>query len=154
MRGWGLVATVLLGCRGELVGGGATSEGTEGDGGSVGEATSPSVGSDGMSGSAASESGAAPSTSGDSGTTIDTCGDGTLDPDEECDDGNRVDGDACSSGCTATFDVVWTVSHDDGAGGTEHAYAVVVDTEGIYVLGDEDPLGAPVRSSRSETVRA
>lgn len=29
------------------------------------------------------------------------CGDGTLDPFEECDDGNRDDGDGCSSTCTS-----------------------------------------------------
>ena len=28
------------------------------------------------------------------------CGDGTLDPGEECDDGNNVDGDGCSADCT------------------------------------------------------
>lgn len=28
-----------------------------------------------------------------------TCGDGRLDPDEECDDGNRIDGDACDWSC-------------------------------------------------------
>ena len=28
------------------------------------------------------------------------CGDGTLDPGEECDDGNNVDGDGCSAECT------------------------------------------------------
>jgi len=29
------------------------------------------------------------------------CGNGVVDPDEECDDGNRVDGDCCSNGCRA-----------------------------------------------------
>jgi cysteine-rich repeat protein len=28
-----------------------------------------------------------------------TCGDGTLDPGEQCDDGNKTDGDGCSAGC-------------------------------------------------------
>ena len=28
------------------------------------------------------------------------CGDGMLDPDEECDDGNNVDGDGCAADCT------------------------------------------------------
>ena len=28
------------------------------------------------------------------------CGDGNLDPGEECDDGNNLDGDGCSSQCT------------------------------------------------------
>src|ERR1051325_5631443 len=27
------------------------------------------------------------------------CGDGTLDPDEQCDDGNLIDGDCCSWSC-------------------------------------------------------
>jgi len=29
------------------------------------------------------------------------CGDGTLDPGEECDDGNAIDGDGCSSACVS-----------------------------------------------------
>jgi cysteine-rich repeat protein len=35
-----------------------------------------------------------------------TCGDGHLDAGEECDDGNRVDGDGCSSKCT--IEVGWS----------------------------------------------
>jgi len=31
--------------------------------------------------------------------TCGACGDGTVDPSEECDDGNTVDGDGCSAGC-------------------------------------------------------
>jgi cysteine-rich repeat protein len=31
---------------------------------------------------------------------IDTCGNGILNDAEECDDGNNVDGDGCSSSCT------------------------------------------------------
>ena len=33
------------------------------------------------------------------GSTQSTCGDGTLDPGEECDDGNTTDGDGCDSEC-------------------------------------------------------
>jgi uncharacterized repeat protein (TIGR03806 family) len=33
-------------------------------------------------------------------TTPITCGDGTLDPDEECDDGNNANGDGCAADCT------------------------------------------------------
>jgi cysteine-rich repeat protein len=32
---------------------------------------------------------------------VDTCGDGSLDFGEACDDGNRLDGDCCSAACTA-----------------------------------------------------
>jgi len=31
-----------------------------------------------------------------------TCGNGTVDADEECDDGNTIDGDGCDSNCTVT----------------------------------------------------
>ncbi len=31
-----------------------------------------------------------------------TCGDGNVDPDEACDDGNRIDGDGCEGDCTPT----------------------------------------------------
>src|SRR5690606_23497080 len=33
------------------------------------------------------------------GPAAPTCGDGEVDPDEDCDDGNVVDGDGCSSTC-------------------------------------------------------
>lgn len=35
----------------------------------------------------------------DSGLAEPICGDGLLEGDEECDDGNAIDGDGCSSGC-------------------------------------------------------
>ena len=40
------------------------------------------------------------------------CGDGQLDAGEQCDDGNRVDGDCCSSSCT--FEAVGGSCTDDG----------------------------------------
>jgi cysteine-rich repeat protein len=36
---------------------------------------------------------------GGGGGSVDTCGNGALDPGEACDDGNRADGDCCSSTC-------------------------------------------------------
>jgi cysteine-rich repeat protein len=36
------------------------------------------------------------------------CGDGNLDPGEECDDGNFLDGDGCASDCTLEQDVPTT----------------------------------------------
>ncbi|MFN3184232.1 MAG: hypothetical protein ACE37F_19685 [Nannocystaceae bacterium] len=37
------------------------------------------------------------------GSTSSSCGDGTRDPGEECDDGNLADDDACSSSCEEQF---------------------------------------------------
>jgi ELWxxDGT repeat protein/cysteine-rich repeat protein len=49
------------------------------------------------------------------------CGDGILDPAEQCDDGNEVDGDGCDSDC------VWTDSDSDG---------VPDDGDGSTIMGD------------------
>ena len=35
------------------------------------------------------------------------CGDGELEVGEECDDGNLLDGDGCSMGCTVEDGFVW-----------------------------------------------
>jgi cysteine-rich repeat protein len=42
---------------------------------------------------------------------VDTCGNGNLDVGEQCDDGNRADGDCCSSVCTS---IVAGTACDDG----------------------------------------
>ncbi len=36
---------------------------------------------------------------------VSDCGDGILNPGEECDDGNTVEGDGCSAVCTFTIDI-------------------------------------------------
>ena len=36
-------------------------------------------------------------------TLADTCGNGTVEPSEECDDGNNTDGDGCSANCLAAY---------------------------------------------------
>ena len=40
------------------------------------------------------------------------CGDGVLDPDEECDDGDQNSDDACNADCEIPFEVAWTVSYN------------------------------------------
>ncbi len=57
-----------------------------------------------------------------------TCGDGVLDPGEQCDDGNSADGDCCSSFCLfephesacADDGSICTVDYCDGAGNCIH----------------------------------
>ncbi|MFH1426079.1 MAG: DUF4215 domain-containing protein, partial [Candidatus Kerfeldbacteria bacterium] len=44
------------------------------------------------------------------------CGDGTVDPGEECDDGNNTDGDGCSSSCTIPNSCNSTCTDDFGCG--------------------------------------
>lgn len=45
-------------------------------------------------------------------TCLDTCGDGVVDVGEQCDDGNAVNGDRCSTACELDFDVLDTEPND------------------------------------------
>jgi cysteine-rich repeat protein len=84
MRRWFLAAAIVVGC--------AT-------GGPVVDATSTSGGaSSGGTGAVDPVGGGGAGLGGSGGGTSATCGDGVVDPGEECDDGNTIDGDGCS-GC-------------------------------------------------------
>ena len=64
------------------------------------------------------------------------CGDGVVDPFEECDDGNHDDADGCRSDCIPTDAVVWTttIAGPDGLDGCLRAVAVGAD-ETTWVTG-------------------
>lgn len=93
-----------------------------------------------------------------------SCGDGVLDPDEECDDGNRLDGDDCDWRCRHGAGAAPPSDPDPGAGSVESAGPpeeiegvwtglvggglvcfdlplVWADTEYASVWGDSDGLG-------------
>lgn len=82
-----------------------------------------------------------------------TCGNGTVDPDEQCDDGNQVDGDCCSRGCTneaADSDcpddgLPCTFDECDGAGTCMHpprpVGALCDDGEGFFCTADTCDAG-------------
>jgi len=53
----------------------------------------------GCGGSSHHDGGGGGGSVGGGGGSVDTCGNGVLDPGEACDDGNRSDGDCCSSTC-------------------------------------------------------
>lgn len=101
-------------------------------------ATSSTVAGDETStGSVESSSGEA-TTEGDTAGTFgtDVCGNGSRDPGEECDDGNEMNGDACSATCALTFEIAWTATVSGEADGLTEARAVVVDeSDTIYVVG-------------------
>lgn len=56
-----------------------------------------------------------------------SCGDGVVDPLEECDDGNEVEDDACNDDCVATASIIWTATLDEN--GCAHAVAVAASGE-------------------------
>lgn len=63
------------------------------------------------------------------------CGDGVVEGDETCDDGNEIDGDGCTA-CRSSGSVEWF--HRDGVAGTvsEGATDVAVDAQGrVFVSG-------------------
>jgi cysteine-rich repeat protein len=103
-------AVALLGCGARPIGAGngssagdTTADGTHDDGGD-------GTGGAGTTGtSATTETGGPPDTSGGQtpGTTTSEgfCGDGSVDPGEECDDGNTDSYDGCESDCTLSVGV-------------------------------------------------
>jgi cysteine-rich repeat protein len=58
------------------------------------------------------------------------CGNGYLEADEQCDDGNRRDGDGCDAGCTVPCGLVWSVQVP--------APTAASDISGIAVAAAED----------------
>jgi cysteine-rich repeat protein len=73
------------------------------------ECTEPDVGTTTSSTSSTSSSSSESSSSSDASTGIDpVCGDGTQDPDEECDDGNDQDGDGCNANCIRAGALLWS----------------------------------------------
>jgi cysteine-rich repeat protein len=71
------------------------------------------------------------------GETPQSCGDGTPDEGEACDDGNEVDSDGCNVDCTISGSVLWFHSQAGGAGQSEDAFGVAVDAEGRAYVGGE-----------------
>ncbi len=63
----------------------------------------------------------------------DTCGDGALDAGEECDDGNRADGDCCSASCT--FEPYGSTCAADGNDCTDD----VCDGAGLCGVNNTEP---------------
>jgi cysteine-rich repeat protein len=77
------------------------------------------------------------------------CGDGVVDADEACDDGNDLDGDGCNRDCRESGMVVW--EHRD----VRRGWAGDVDVSpsgAIYVVGQAEGLG--VRSAWAGRVDA
>ena len=134
MREFTLVTVLsMIACSGS---GGTTSDG--GTTTSAGEVTSDA------SSESSSSSGAGETDSGATTAVSPGCGDGILDGDEECDDGNAVNGDGCNSDCVASGRALW--EHREDRGGTDIAYGVAARGEaavavGVVATGDQGRNG-------------
>ncbi|MBK6918844.1 MAG: hypothetical protein IPH07_15740 [Deltaproteobacteria bacterium] len=68
------------------------------------------------------------------------CGDGVLDADEPCDDGNELDADGCNRDCTPSGEVQWvhaepTVGRLRGVAGDAAGNTVAVGYSGDFIYG-------------------
>ena len=74
------------------------------------------------------------------------CGDGILEGIEECDDGNRTNGDGCDNDCTLNLDTsIWEDTHPGDALARESGQGIAVDSMGNVVVGgyEVDAVGDP-----------
>jgi len=64
------------------------------------------------------------------------CGDGVVDGDEQCDDGNAVDGDGCNTDCIPSGQVVWNAEYDGLDDGDDDAWGIALGPAGdVFVVG-------------------
>jgi len=93
----------MAGQGGEAGTGGAANGGNGGGGGDAGSGNGGAGGAGGGAGNGGSGGNAGSGNGGAGGGNVGMCGDGVLDPNgpdfEQCDDGNKVDGDCCSADC-------------------------------------------------------
>ncbi len=81
-----------------------------------------------------SESSDGASGSGEDGDPAPACGDATVDPDEICDDGNRIDGDGCNVDCRPSGELLWHALVEDDPGAETWGHMVAADDAGGAVV--------------------
>jgi cysteine-rich repeat protein len=59
-----------------------------------------------------------------------SCGDGVVQPGEDCDDANDVDGDGCNTDCRASGQELWKVGYASPGGLRDRCYSLAVDSQG------------------------
>ncbi|MCB9717718.1 MAG: hypothetical protein H6712_27970 [Myxococcales bacterium] len=127
-----LTGVAVLGC-----GDDSSSTGSEG-GDSSGTTTSPAT--DEGSTQAPMETTSADGTGSESSGPGAACGNGVVDPGEDCDDENMLEDDGCYSNCTIPYEELWTQTFDDGE--DDLARDALFDGEGnLYVLGSSEVGG-------------
>jgi cysteine-rich repeat protein len=65
------------------------------------------------------------------------CGNGIVEGQETCDDGNRLANDSCHPQCAEPGDVLWTVTYDGEAHSDDRGFGVTIDRDGesFWVAG-------------------
>lgn len=66
--------------------------------------------------------------------SVPLCGDGVLDPDEECDDGNDRDGDGCNASCVRSGALLWSHAVAGSAGLLDSGQSIAMLASGDAVV--------------------
>ncbi len=75
------------------------------------------------------------------------CGNGVLDPGEDCDDGNDVPGDGCGPTCRFSGTELWSQHHAGPAGADDRASVVIGRNDGRVVMAGEQGAADGTRSA-------
>ncbi len=137
--GWhiaGLVGCIASACGEEIVDSDAPETGASSeDSTTSGDSTEGPPADSSSTSAPADESDSSTDASSDTGTPT-TCGNGTVEVGEACDDGNTSNADACTDACAIPFEVAWDVRVDGEASGLDAYTAVAVDDDGtMYAVG-------------------
>ncbi len=72
------------------------------------------------------------------------CGNGEVEPTEDCDDGNTEDSDGCNADCTPSGAVLWEQVVGSGVLAVDEAFDVVADDDGNFtVVGYTATMAGP-----------
>lgn len=63
------------------------------------------------------------------------CGNGDVEPGEDCDDENRIDGDGCNGDCTASGTLRWELVEDGPSGLADGAASIDIDADDRVYVG-------------------
>lgn len=70
------------------------------------------------------------------------CGNGQLDLDELCDDGNEIDADGCNNDCVHSGMVVWQETVGSAAMQVDEGFAIVADSDGNFFVSGYTAIAA------------
>jgi cysteine-rich repeat protein len=81
----------------------------------------------------------------DDGNGAAECGNGMLELNEDCDDGNTEDSDGCNADCTPSGSILWSQTVGSGVLAVDEGFDVVADEDGNFtVVGYLGTMAGPI----------
>lgn len=116
--------------------GGSPADGPELGGTAESSSSGSATGANSSMSSAGPSSGADSGDDSSEGPNPEGCGNGVLDPDEDCDDGNQTNADGCNVDCQDSGKLLWDDTIGSGFGFVEDGMAVAASADGtVFVAG-------------------